>query len=339
MSATFKGRLLLGMGLYCGAFVLAGAFGGLAYFHFGNPRDTCASCHEMTGVHSDWAASAHRTVHCRECHGGALTLDIHALKSHVDRLVGHFTGDPAKPIRLQERHVVGLTESCRRCHPQSFAEWSANRHSVSYARIFLNARQNRSEPPTDDCLRCHGMFFQGDITDLVTSGAGRWALADPSMAAQPAIPCLACHQVHAPADATRIASFFDHRERRHLSAELLPIPTIFEGARAVRVSRDPRQRLCMQCHSPGATHQLGSANDRTPSGVHEGLSCVDCHGVHALSAKASCAVCHPAQFHGRILVQDLDTTFHFPESRHDIHTVTCQDCHPGGLPFPTSSRH
>ncbi|HTL67619.1 MAG TPA: cytochrome c3 family protein [Lacunisphaera sp.] len=325
-------RLLLGLALYGGVFLVLAAVGSLGYFHFGNPQNTCASCHEMTGVHSDWSASSHRTLHCRNCHGGALSLDVHALASHVHRVVRHFTGDPNQPVRLLEKHVAALHESCRRCHPQAFADWQASRHSTTYGRIFLDPEHNAKAPPANDCFRCHGMFFQGDIGELVVARDAKWSLTDLAKAAEPAVPCLACHQVHAPAGVSPIASFYDHRERAHFPASLLPVPAIFQGGRAVRVSRDPRQRLCLQCHAPDATHQLATADDRTPAGVHEGLSCRDCHWGHDNSARASCAACHPADSHCGIDVEKMDTTFRSLDSRHNVHTVACLDCHPGGVP-------
>jgi len=327
-------RLMIALGLYGAVFAVTCALGGMAYFHFGNPSDTCASCHEMTGVHSDWAVSSHRTVQCRECHGGALTLDVHALQSHVDRIVRHFTGDPDRPVHLLEKHVQGLVDACRKCHPQAYADWQASRHSTTFARIFLDPTHNLTAPPTDDCLRCHGMFFQGDVRDFVAQGGagGGWALRDTARATQPAIPCLACHQVHAAADATQTASFYGHREQAHYSASRLPVPAVFQGERAVRVSLDPRQRVCMQCHAPNATHQLGTSDDRTPAGVHEGLSCRDCHWSHTNSARASCDACHPADSHCGIDVRKMDTTFLTADSRHNVHTVACADCHPQGIP-------
>jgi hypothetical protein len=328
-------RFFLGLGLYGGVFLVMCAVGGLGYFHFGNPQDTCASCHEMTGVHSNWQASTHRTVHCRDCHGGSLTLDVHALESHVNRFVRHFTGDPGKPIHLLEKHVLGMHESCGKCHPQTFADWRTSRHSAAYPRFFMDPKRNATEPPTNDCLRCHGMFFQGDIANLVarTDATGLWSLKDPAKASQPAIPCLSCHQVHVPAAATTIASFYDHREKTHFPASLLPVAAIYQGARAVKISRDPRQRGCVVCHAPDATHQLASADDRTPAGVHEGLSCRDCHWGHDSSAKASCNACHPADSHCGIEVQKMDTTFLSTTSKHNVHTVACTDCHPQGIPI------
>jgi hypothetical protein len=330
-------RLMIGLGLYGVVAIALGAIGGLGYFHFGNPGDTCASCHEMTGVHSNWTASSHRTIHCRDCHGGSLTLDVHALRSHVDRIIRHFTGDPNKPVRLLEKHVAGLHESCGKCHPQAIADWQASRHSATYARIFLNPEHNQQEPPANDCLRCHGMFFQGDIADLVMAPDAKhpWSFRDPAKANQPAIPCLSCHQVHAPAEATRLASMYDHREQTHFPASLLPVASISQGERAVKVSRDPRQRSCVLCHAPDATHQLASSDDHTPAGVHEGLSCLDCHWSHDNSAKASCNACHPADSHCGLEVQKMDTTLLSAQSKHNVHTVACLDCHPQGIPAKT----
>jgi cytochrome c553 len=50
----------------------------------------------------------------------------------------------------------------------------------------------------DDCLRCHGMHFNGSVRDLVQpqNAQGPWHLIRKGFADQPAIPCQACHQVH-----------------------------------------------------------------------------------------------------------------------------------------------
>ncbi|ACB75463.1 cytochrome c3 family protein [Opitutus terrae] len=327
-------RLLLGIALYGGVFIASTALGGLTYFHFGNPRTTCASCHEMTNVHSDWSASSHASVHCRSCHGGALTLDVHAVESHVQRVVRHFAKEAEPTIRLKPDHVLAVHASCASCHPQAFADWQPSKHATTYARIFLDPAHNAVEPPANDCFRCHGMFFPGDIANLVAPVKDErgWALTRTETGVQPAIPCLTCHQIHAPAATTQIASFYDRREATHVSAQLLPVPHVRRGDTPIRVSRDPRQRICQQCHAPNAAHALGTSDDRTPAGVHEGLSCRDCHWSHTNSAKASCAACHPADSHCGLDVEKMDTTFRSPESRHNIHTVSCADCHPNGVP-------
>ncbi|MGP8199580.1 MAG: multiheme c-type cytochrome [Limisphaerales bacterium] len=334
MSLARRFKTICAAVLFAAVFLLASVVGSLAWFHFGNPNNTCASCHEMTGVHSAWSASSHRTLHCRNCHGGSLTLDVHALRAHVNRVVQHFRRSPDQPIRLTEENVLALQEACRRCHPQSFADWQGSRHAASYAKIFLDSAQNRKEQLAPDCLRCHGMFYDGYIEDLVTplSTTGPWALKDPAKAGQPVIPCLACHQVHTPAAGFKSAQLYVRHEKASFSADLLPITPITRDGRPVKISPDPRQRLCMQCHAPNAFRELGSADDRTPCGVHEGLSCLDCHSSHSNSAKASCAACHPSDSHCGLDVEKMDTTFLSAVSSHNIHTVACGDCHNGRRP-------
>ena len=87
-------KIIYAAALFPAVFLLACGVGGMAWFHFGNPNNTCASCHEMAGVHSAWSESSHRTLHCRNCHGGSLTLDVHALRAHVNRVVQHFRRSP-----------------------------------------------------------------------------------------------------------------------------------------------------------------------------------------------------------------------------------------------------
>jgi RNase P subunit RPR2 len=105
-----------------------------------------------------------------------------------------------------------------------------------------------------------------------------------------------------------------------------------EGARAVRMSPDSRQALCYQCHAPLATAEVRSGDDRTPVGVHEGLSCLACHQKHRQTTRASCSGCHPRLSNCGLDVEKMDTTFANPASARNIHFVKCADCHPKGVP-------
>jgi len=343
----FVRPLLISLGLLV-LFLGAAGGGTMTYFHYASPANTCLSCHEMQGQHDRWAASAHKAVHCRECHGGSLTLNTHALKEHANRLVGHFKSPDPDHMRLSHEQVLAVSKRCESCHDKETAQWRKGGHSATFATIFLNDKQNHREHLNADCLRCHGMFAQGTTEELVSpiDTKGPWKLTHPEMADQPTMPCLACHQLHAPAAATLAAAvattppttrpiaagLYARHEKAHVPAHLLPVAAVRQGERAVKVSADATQRLCTQCHAPRA-QQAMSADDRTPIGVHEGISCASCHDAHSGEARNSCATCHtPATSHCGLDVQKMDTTFLSPQSRHNVHAVSCADCHNGHRP-------
>jgi hypothetical protein len=105
-----------------------------------------------------------------------------------------------------------------------------------------------------------------------------------------------------------------------------------EGTRTVKASPDARQALCYQCHAPQSAAQVASGDDRTPIGVHEGLSCLACHQKHGQQTRASCADCHPRLSNCGLDVERMDTTFANAKSARNIHFVKCADCHRSGVP-------
>lgn len=326
--------------------------GASVYYASSSKGKSCTRCHEITPQYDLWVSSSHRGVDCEKCHGSAWTLDASFHLNNLHRLVAHTTGDVAEQPKLRSIDIPAMVERCRVCHQQEFAQWQSGPHSATFERIFLDKEHNAKRPLMDDCLRCHAMHFEGGIADLVTpAGAkGPWMLTSPELARHPAIPCLACHQVHrqgAPLQKThpegRIAggeqeinrpslAFFDRRGVRHIAAARLPIPAVFDGSRAIRMSPDPRQALCYQCHAPEADMQVKSGDDRTPMGVHEGLSCLACHEKHGQKTRASCANCHPRLSNCGLDVEKMDTTFRSAASKHNIHFVKCEDCHTKGVP-------
>jgi hypothetical protein len=110
------------------------------------------------------------------------------------------------------------------------------------------------------------------------------------------------------------------------------MPAMLEGERPVKMSPDRRQALCYQCHAPVANMQVGSGDDRTGLGVHEGISCLACHAQHGQTTRASCATCHPKMSNCGLDVEKMDTTFASQGSKHNVHWVKCADCHPKGVP-------
>ena len=302
----------------------------------------CARCHEIRANYDSWRGSTHRKMNCTECHSSST-------QTNMRRVSTHLAGDAPEQIHLQTEDVFTMAEKCRGCHQQEFAQWSSSAHSATYARIFATAEHNRKRLLMDDCLRCHGMHFEGSIGSVVqpVDTKGPWKLADPALANRPAIPCLACHAMHREgrpmvkmaehvAGKEEIArpslGFFDRRSRTNIRMDVLALPAMYEGARAVRISPDNRQALCYQCHAGLAAAQVGSGDDRTPVGVHEGISCLGCHQTHSQNTRQSCASCHPRLSNCGLDVANMDTTFANLKSAHNIHTVKCIDCHPKGVP-------
>jgi hypothetical protein len=340
-------RLLTGGGVLL-ACALVAVVGFSVYWHTAAPVGTCASCHEIESAHDVWAESPHRDIGCAACHGTAVSSGLHSLTARARMVLVHFGRPPRDEIRLTERQVLAAMERCRACHQREYADWLSGGHSPSYGDIFLDEQHNQDERLSESCLRCHGMFFEGTIADVVApiDDAGPWRLVDTDLTSVPVIPCLACHHIHAegfPAvrpdysDPATIAAnrepraaavgFYDRYEQLHFEAVELPAPQVtYEGA-PVRVATDLRQRVCAQCHAPNGFRQAGSADDRTPRGVHEGLSCGACHATHSNDASGSCAHCHPQLSNCGIPVDTMDTSFRDPASRNNIHFVACRDCH------------
>ena len=345
---TLRFRKLLLVGLLVVLLVLpAGSF----YYEYSQGK-ACARCHEIWQPYTDWHTSAHRDVPCSACHGDVFTLETRFHWNNIRRLGKHLWGNLPEHITLPTRDVFGANDRCRNCHQEEFAAWAAGAHSASYAEIFLDKTHNRKELLMDDCLRCHGMHFEGGIRELVTpvDTTGPWRLRRPDLAGRPVIPCLTCHQMHRegptlvrPAVKAENASaieeinrpslgLFDRRESEHVSVGRLPLPNMRQGGRPVKISPDSRQALCYQCHAPLATFAVGSGDDRTPVGVHEGLSCLACHEKHGQKTRASCSNCHPQLSNCGLNVETMDTTFRSTKSPHNIHFVKCTDCHTKGVP-------
>jgi hypothetical protein len=348
MNRSFRN---IGATFFSVAFLALLAFA--AYWHVAPPQSTCLSCHEIQPAHDRWANSSHRGIGCEGCHGTAISNGFHSLWENARRVVTHFSQDDHDNIRLSEEQVVEMVGRCRTCHEREHAAWLGSGHSMTYRDVFLNEKQNSNEQINEDCLRCHGMFYEGRIHNLVEpiSIEGPWRMVDEKAADRPSIPCLACHRIHAPGSPTtqpdysqpqliahqravRVTPlhFYQRHEKLHLEAALLSQPGITLNGVPVKMSPDRRQALCYQCHSPNAMHEAGSSDDRTPRGVHEGISCLACHASHSMDTRHSCAQCHPQLSNCGLDVETMFTTYLSPESPYNIHFVACVDCHTAGVP-------
>jgi hypothetical protein len=330
---------------------------GYAGWNGANPQRTCASCHEIVPSFEEWEQSAHRAVTCTDCHGTAMGNGFHSLKEKIAMLLAHLrnTDQPEAP-GLDEAGVLRVMEACSGCHRDEYQSWMAGGHSATYGDIFLNEKQNSQVRPYPDCLRCHGMYYAGNIGELMEpiSTTGPWHLKEPDKSDDPVIPCLVCHPIHLENEplshpgtwADPAATFYERgsrnqmsglylrSDRMHLRADLLPGPELYMDGQRVLVSSDPVQHICIQCHAPNWAHEAGTEDDRTPTGVHEGISCRACHRGHSNDPTGACFTCHPAVTSCNQDVMVMNTSYKSRSSPNNIHSMKCTDCHD---PIPSNT--
>jgi len=288
-------------------------FSGTSYVAWNtiDPEFTCAQCHEVKPAHFLWKKSAHANVVCYDCHGTAISNGLHSLKEKANMVFSHFSKDiKNRDIKLTEAQVLDISNRCGNCHQEETARWRSGAHSTKYANIFEDKVHNKMEKPYADCFRCHGMFYDGNISKLMTleGECNAWKIKDTAQAQCYAIPCMACHQVHtekekSPVFQSRLTnktkiqdcpktSFYLRAEKQHLRTDkLTPIQMYLDG-KPIETSKDANNTLCVQCHSPDWRRNAQTLDDRTPTGAHKGFSCIVCHDPHSNSASNSCIKCH-----------------------------------------------
>ena len=333
--------------LFTGVCIILLIIGGYATWNNLDSEYTCAQCHEIAPSHSSWLSSAHAEVACIDCHGTALSYGLHSLKEKAGMVTTHLSGGKYnEDIHLTEKQVLQLTDRCIGCHQSEHAGWLASGHAVNYREIFLDQKHNAMEKPYWDCFRCHGMFYDGNIHDMMSldGESTTWAFKDKEQELLPTIPCLACHQIHSenPVSerfvstsdtATRIVrnpktALYMRSDKLYLRSDKLTPVVMKDGDRPVNGAIDSNTLLCQQCHAPNYVHHAGSEDDRTPVGVHEGLSCTSCHKTHSNDTHDSCVQCHAeASKNCKMDVRQLNTTYLVKNSSNDIHRITCVSCH------------
>jgi len=312
-----------------------------------NPKNTCARCHEVSTSHEKWIKSAHAEVSCKECHGTALSNGFRSFNEKTGMLFSHIRKDILnEDIHLTETQVLDISDRCAACHQSEYAGWLSSGHAVNYREIFMDAAHNASEKPYWDCFRCHGMFYDGNINTLMylEGEPDEWKINDPKQELKPTVPCLACHQIHTEnpvseryvsmTDTLRIpkerypkTALYMRSDKMHLRSDFLYKVQMMDDERQVANAGDPNTLLCMQCHAPNYKRQAGSEDDRTPVGVHEGISCTACHQPHSGNTRTSCDQCHPAMSNCGIDVKTMNTTYKDHKSPNDIHRIDCMSCH------------
>ena len=326
---------------------------GTSYYYGGDDGMGCARCHEIRPMVDAWAASSHRGVACKDCHGSSFSADLRMHVKNLSRVWLHSRGETPEQIHIRHQDVSPLVERCGACHRQERADWESGPHGTPYAALFINPEHNAEpaahgrlpalprhalrgrHPRPRDPARPQGPV---DVREARSTPACRrcraWPATPSTARASPSRRGATAGLLAGPAQEIVRPSLalYDRRALEHVGLDRLPMPAMKDGERPVKTSPDRRQALCYQCHAPRAGMQVFSGDDRTPVGVHEGLSCLACHEKHGQSTRASCAGCHPRLSNCGIDVEKMDTTFKSPDSLHDVHRVACLDCHPKGVP-------
>lgn len=323
--------------------------GAYVWWNVSSPERTCNSCHEINPSYTTWAASAHREVKCDQCHGTALSNGWHSIKEKSNMVFTHYGGTVRnEDIRLDESELLETMARCKNCHQAEYAMWKGSGHSATYSDIFLDETHNSTEQLNYDCLRCHGMFYEETVDELVQpiSQKGPWDLLHAEKADQPTILCLSCHKIHSEDQPTsnpdysdpdsifyqrtrvnNTVGFYSRHEKMHFPLAQLPTPVMLHNGDTINTPQDPTYRLCVQCHAPSVWHQAGEGDDRTPTGVHEGISCAMCHETHSNYQANSCDKCHPKISNCNLDVKTMNTSFSSADSPNNIHSIACTDCH------------
>ena len=279
-------------------FGIAAGIGAFCRFEYGDPAKTCTLCHEIRGSKERWAKSPHKGVNCKECHGGTLEAFADNVKRGVKHLMGADYAKLNSTFCLSERQIEDLCGRCAKCHQAEAEQWARSGHGKS-ADIFLqDESHNAAWKPADHCLRCHGMFLEGDMEGIAKR---------KDLSTRRAIPCIACHRMHSE-DPLQLFSRSEWTSFPAANLHLQKIVT--KDGRKVRRSPDAQNRLCANCHAANAEGIAGSSDDRTPLGAQEGMSCTDCHKGHGMKADASRGRCpHPQSASRRARIENRPKSF------------------------------
>lgn len=296
---------------WIGVVVLGGIIFFLAFYKVYisiDPNLTCAQCHEISSTCTLWGKSVHSEVGCIECHGSAFSDGIVGFFDKATMVYNHFTKKITnEDIYLNEKQVLFVTNRCKNCHQAEYSDWESGAHSVTYKDIFMDKEHNMMEKPYWDCFRCHGMYYDGNINDLMSleGSADEWYIKDTVQINRPTITCLTCHQIHSEQMKSKSyqtksdeeksqlmsttesvsTALYMRSDKRHIPSDKIYQTTMFKNDSIVKVSEDPNTWLCMQCHSPNSKREVGSEDDKTPMGIYEGRSCLDCHNPHSNGLK------------------------------------------------------
>lgn len=226
------------------------------------------------------------------------------------------------------------SKSCQACHPREWNEWSRSGHAMTLSAQLLSTEHNSAEPLRQECLKCHSPELgtekiENIVQPLDTKGPWHLVGQYATRADLPAIPCLACHQTHPAPQAgllkgmdfgdpttfirnvtpPAVTNLFTYDALAQKYVDPAPIAPVMNGDQSIPIADTRANRVCYTCHAtdqaesnlfepakaPEGDNSVGTGDDRTLMGAHQGFQCVTCHmraGSHSLNPMNSCSQCH-----------------------------------------------
>jgi len=140
---------------------------GASLYYEASGGRACARCHEIWQLYADWHTSAHRNIKCTECHGHVFTLDAGFHLNNMRRVFTHLQGDARNGFASGSGTFPRSWPIARDAPAgiRRLAGRTARRFRIGTS--FLTRHSTRKNILMDDCLRCHGMHFEGSIRELV----------------------------------------------------------------------------------------------------------------------------------------------------------------------------
>ena len=90
---------------------------GTSYYYGGDDGMGCARCHEIRPMVDAWAASSHRGVKCKDCHGSSFSAELRMHAKNLSRVWLHSRGETPEQIHIRHQDVAAPRRALRRLPP------------------------------------------------------------------------------------------------------------------------------------------------------------------------------------------------------------------------------
>ena len=82
-----------------------GTLAGTSTYYGGDDGMGCARCHEIRPMVDAWAASSHRSVKCKDCHGSSFSAELRMHAKNLSRVWLHSRGETPEQIHIRHQDV------------------------------------------------------------------------------------------------------------------------------------------------------------------------------------------------------------------------------------------